>query len=332
MNRRYLLERSAQAVVTVFTVITLTFVLIKQIPGGPTAYLKAQLAASGNVDNIERINELVEAYTGFRNTAPLHQQYIDYISSVFLQGDLGRSLWYNEPVSQIYAAAVPWTVFVLGTAILLNFAIIVVVGASVAYAEGSRTDYLLSGVFQVVGSVPYYIVAIVLLFVLGYNYGMFPTGGRVSGDVSAGLNVPFLRSVAYHAALPMASVVIAQLGRMLTMRANSISVLGEDYLRVARLRGLSRGRIARTYVARNAILPMYTGLIITLGSVFGGSVILEQIFGYRGAGFYLFNAVVHRDYILMMGGFLLITVAVIVGVFVADLTYGMIDPTVDQTG
>jgi peptide/nickel transport system permease protein len=112
------------------------------------------------------------------------------------------------------------------------------------------------------------------------------------------------------------------------MRGNSISVLGNDYLRVARMRGLSERRIATNYVAKNAILPMYTGLMISIGFMFGGSIILEEIFRYRGMGYYVFTSIGSRDYPLMMGGFITITVAVVISIFIADLTYGKLDPRV----
>lgn len=327
---RYLLERTAQAIITVFGVLTITFVLIQQLPGGPTAYLKAQLASQGSVEDIESITEMMKSYTGFATSDPLWKQYLDYMSGVFLEFDLGTSIWYQDSVTTIYAEAIPWTGFVMISAILINFVIIVGVGALSAYREGSYFDYTTSSVFQVLGSIPYFIVALVLLYVFGYRRGIFPTGGRMPQGVTAGVNFEFVAGVLYYATLPMLSIIAAQLGRMLNMRGNSISTLGEDYLRVARIRGIPSFQITMRYVVRNSILPLYTGLIITLGTVFGSSVILEEIFSYKGAGFYLFNAVVHRDYILMMGGFLIITIAVTVGVYVADLTYGLIDPRIQE--
>ena len=116
------------------------------------------------------------------------------------------------------------------------------------------------------------------------------------------------------------------------MRGNSIRVLGEDYIRVARLRMLPTERIALRYVARNAVLPIYTNFIIQIAFVLGGSVILEDIFRYPGVGFYFFNAISRRDFPLMMGGFLLISVAVVIAVFIADITYGLIDPRASVGG
>lgn len=329
-NTAWFTKRVLQAVVTVYVVITLTFVLIRLIPGGPFDYLKAQLMSQGDVQSLEQVNQLAAVYTGFRMDQPLHLQYLDYMESVLFHLDLGRSFWYQEPVAEVYAQALPWTIFLMSTAILINFTISIVVGAMLAYYEGSRFDIVTSVIFQGVASVPYYIAALVLLIVFAYNMDLFPTGSRMPSGVEPGLSVAFFLGVLHHAALPIASLVITQLGRALGMRANSIQVLGEDFIRVAQLRGLSTRRIALGYVAHNAVLPLYTGLMISMGVIFGGSVILETIFNYPGAGWYLYQGVVTQDYTLMMGGFLIITVAVVIAIFIADLTYGLIDPRAQE--
>lgn len=110
------------------------------------------------------------------------------------------------------------------------------------------------------------------------------------------------------------------------MRGNSVRVMGEDYVRVAELRGLKSRWIALSYVARNAILPMYTNFLISIGFMFGGAIILEEIFGYYGVGYYMIRSINARDYPLMMGCFLVITIAVVIAIYIGDLTYGKLDP------
>ncbi|HET7324230.1 MAG TPA: ABC transporter permease, partial [Halococcus sp.] len=155
----------------------------------------------------------------------------------------------------------------------------------------------------------------------------------VNPELAAGFNWPYISSILYHAVLPLLSTTLVGWGgTALSMRGNSISILGEDYIRVARLRGLSRRRIALRYVARNAMLPMYTGIVLAIAFMLGGSVILEQIFTYPGVGYYLFLATVSRDYPLMMGGLIMISTAVVIGVLVADLTYSKIDPRASGEG
>jgi len=198
-----------------------------------------------------------------------------------------------------------------------------------AYREGSTFDMASSSVSILLGSMPFYVLAIGLVVVFSYKFQVLPARYRTSPGVEAGLSVTFVVDALRHAALPIASLVITGAGlQALAMRGNSISVLGEDYVRVARLRGLSDRRISTRYVARNAILPMYTGFLTLIGFYFGGSPILEEVFTYPGIGYYLFQALENRDYPLMMGIFLVITIALVLSVYIADLTYGKIDPRI----
>ncbi len=328
----YYLARTAQALFTVFAVMTLAFGLIRLMPGGPMDFVRAQLQQEAGAVDQAQINAMVEVYTNVHPEQPLLDQYVDYMSGI-MRGDLGVSMWYDRPVSEILAMALPWTVFVMTISLAFTFGIGISLGAAMAYAEGSRFDSISTLVSIFLNSIPYYVAAIVMVYFLGYESGMFPIGGRISSDVTPGLNIPFIASAFYHAALPIASFVITAFGiQALAMRGNSIRVLGEDYLRVAQLRGLPPHDIALRYIGRNAILPMYTGFMISIGFMFGGSVILEEIFAYPGVGFYMFRGIEARDYPLMMGAFILITVAVVIGVYVADLTYGKLDPRASTKG
>ena len=332
----YFVKRVGQAVFTVFAVVSFTFVLIRLMPGGPAEYIKAQLIGQnmGSVspEEMEQINALVKDYVNIDPSKSLWEQYLEYMASI-LQGDLGTSIWYNEPVTSLITDALPWTILLMATSILLSFTLGITIGAVMAYVEGSRLDIGLSTVFTLLTSIPYYVIAVLAVYILAYQFGLFPTGGRVGEGVTTGFNLAYIKSIVYHAALPIASIVITGAGgRALGMRGNSIRVMGEDYLRVARLRGLRSRRIALHYVARNAVLPMYTNLMIAIGFLFGGAVILEEIFRYRGIGLLLFKSINTRDYPLMMGTFLIITVAVVTGLLIADLTYGKLDPRVESGG
>ena len=324
----YHMERVAQALFTVFAVISFSFALIRLMPGGPAEFLRAQLVRTqqGAVSEAQ-LNSLVAVYVNITPDEPMAVQYVNYISSI-LQGDLGKSIWYGEPVAGIILGALPWTVFIMSISLLLTFGLGITLGSIMAYSEGSRFDVVGSSISTFLNSIPFYVVAILMVYILGYVVGIFPTGGRYNYDaVNPGLNLAFFGSVLYHAIMPIGSMVVTGFGGWaLSMRGNSIQVLGEDYLRVARLRGLPSRQIALRYVGRNAVLPMYTGLMISIGFVLGGSVILEQIFEYQGMGYYLFQAIESRDYPLLMGGFLVITIAVVIAILIADLTYGLIDP------
>ncbi|WP_436926129.1 ABC transporter permease [Halosimplex amylolyticum] len=324
----YYVERIGQAVLTLVSVISLTFVLIRLMPGGPAEFLRAQLIRTqqGSVSETQ-LNRLVEIYISINPDTPILQQYIDYMTSI-LTGDFGRSFLYGESVTSVLGSALPWTAFLFSIGLGLTFTSGIVLGAIMAYSEGGRFDVTMSSVATFLNSIPFYVIALLLVYLFGYIWGVFPTSGKYNYDaVSPGLSLAFFASVLYYAILPLVSLVATGFGGWaLSMRGNSIQVLGEDYLRVARLRGLPSRRIALRYVGRNAILPLYTGILLSIGFVLGGSVILEQIFQYEGVGYYLFQAIEGRDYPLMMGGFIMLTSATVVGILVADLTYGLIDP------
>lgn len=328
---RWLIKRTVQVFVTIFLALSLSFVILRMMPGGPMDYLRAQamtsMAESGGSADISTMNERIEYLVNINPDEPLYIQYIDYMASI-LQGDLGQSILYNEPVQDIMARALPWTVFLSTVSLILTFSIGIILGAALAYREGTQFDIVGSSGSILLTSVPFYVLAIILLAALSFRAEIFPIGGRV-GDAPPGLNPAFMISILYHAVLPLTALVVTRFGGLaLSMRGNAIRIIGEDYLRVARLRGLPENLIVLRYVGRNAILPLYTSLMISIASIFGGSIILETLFTYPGMGWYMYKGFQARDYALLMGGFIITTIAVILGIYVADLTYGKIDPRV----
>ena len=322
----YYVRRTARVFVTIFLVASLTFGLVRLLPGGPFTLLRAQLLRQGVP--ADEVDARIANLQNIRPDEPLWMQYIDYMTALF-QGNLGESISLGEPVVTVLAKAAPWTVFVVLVSTVLVFVIGIFMGSLQAYWEGSRFDQLVTGVSISLMSLPFYVVAVIALYVFAYQFGWLPTAGTVSNSVERSLSVPFLVSALKHSVLPIVSYTLgAAGGQALAMRGNSIQVLGNDYVQVARLRGLSDRRIATRYVARNAILPMYTGFLLLLGFRLGGTVILEQIFSYTGLGYYMITALKANDYPLMMGTFLVITVALVLGVYVADLTYSKIDPRI----
>ena len=322
----YYVRRTARVFVTIFLVASLTFGLVRLLPGGPFTLLRAQLLRQGVP--ADEVDARIANLQNIRPDEPLWQQYIDYMTAL-VQGNFGESISLGEPVVSVLAKAAPWTVFVVLVSTILVFVVGIFLGSLQAYWEGSKFDQLVTGVSISMMSLPFYVVAVLLLYVFAYQFGWLPTAGTISNSVDRSLSVPFVLSALEHSILPIVSYTLgAAGGQALAMRGNSIQVLGNDYVQVARLRGLSDRRIATRYVARNAILPLYTGFLLLLGFRLGGTVILEQIFSYTGLGYYMITALNANDYPLMMGTFLVITVALVVGVFVADLTYSRIDPRI----
>ena len=325
----YYVKRTLQAIVTIWAVITFTFALIRLLPGGPLTRLRSQLIRQGVSPS--RIEALMETYSRVNPDEPIYIQYIDWFGSL-LQGDMGRSTSKPRDVAAIIGDALPWTLFISVVSVSLIFALAITWGAIMAYYEGSNFDLISSSGSIVLSAIPFYILGMLLVIFLAYEFEIFPPRFRSDPNLEAApMSIAFIGDVLMHAALPILSMVIANVGlQALAMRGNSISVLGKDYVEVARLRGLSDRRISVTYVARNAILPMYTGFLTLIGFFLGGTVILEEIFTYRGLGFYMYSALESRDYPLMMGAFMVITIALVLSVYIADLTYGLVDPRIQS--
>ncbi|WP_330631693.1 ABC transporter permease [Halocatena halophila] len=322
----YYLRRTIRIPATILGVATLTFGLIRLLPGGPFTQLRIQLRRRGM--DAQEINARIEALQNIRPEKSLPEQYLDYLIGV-VQLDLGQSISLNKPVIEVIGQALPWTVFIVVVSTLLMFVLGVLLGSLQAYWEGTTFDSVGSGLSILFMSIPYYIYAVAFLVVLAFSWGVFPTSAAADRSIEAGFTVAYAVSVLHHAALPIISFTIGGVGSTaLSMRGNSIQVLGREFVEVARLRGLSDQRIATRYVAMNAILPMYTGLLLLVGFRLGGTVVLEEIFTYPGLGFYLIEGVNANDYPLMMGCFMVITIALVLAVYFADMTYGLIDPRI----
>ncbi|CCQ35001.1 binding-protein-dependent transport systems inner membrane component (plasmid) [Halorhabdus tiamatea SARL4B] len=297
-------------------------------------YIKSQLMQerTGQTLTPEQINQLAQDYMNYNVDQPVHLQLVDYVAGV-LQGNLGQSFHFSRSVNDIIVEAAPWTLFLLTQAVILTFAIGIVLGAVMAYKEGSWFDASGTVVSMFLNSVPYFIAALLFVYILAIQMSLFPASGTVESGLEAGFNFEYIASIYYHAILPIASLVITGFGGIaLGMRGNAIKEIGEEYIRVAHLRGVPGRRIAIRYVGRNAVLPLYTQFLISIGFMFGGSVVLEEIFAYQGLGYYLLEGINGRDYPLMMGIFLIITAGVVSAVLFADLTYGKIDPRVGGEG
>jgi len=332
---RYYIERVAQAVVVLFTVVTLAFFLFRLMPLSPYEIIltrvREQVAARGgslSEAQLEAVRQSVQAQTNVAPDAPLWRQYVQYMTSVF-QLDFGESSRFGGPVFDVLFWRMPWSIFISVYGLALGTTVSLILGAIMANREGTLFDKGLTVYTIVNNTIPYYVIAVVLLIIFAYNFGWFPRGGRYDSlTTTPGFNLPFMRSVVMHAALPVGSTFLAGFGGALAYRGNCIREKGKGYIRVARLRGINESRVALRYVGRNSLLPVYTGLLMSLSGVFGSSIILEELFNYQAVGYITFQALQYRDYNLMLGSLMFFAAITLLGILIADLTYGMIDPRV----
>ena len=324
----YLARRILMALVTIYVVVTISFYMVRLMPGNPIEFLEAQLEQQGGTSP-DQVRQQVQAIYGVMPTGPLWKQYLTYVGDIF-RGDFGVSLLNpGQSVLGIIAGALPWTVLLVGVSLLISYAIGLVIGTIMAAYPDSGFSRLMTGVVSFLSAVPNYLIAIVLIYLLADLHHLFPITGAYSNNTTPGFNLPFIGSVIYHALLPMAAYVIVSFGAWsLAMKGSVTTVLGADYVRAAEARGLGGRRVTQTYIGRNAMLPMVTNLAVSVGYLFGGAVFIETYFSYPGLGFRLISAVNSRDYSLMMGCFILITITVVVSNLVVDLIYPAVDPRI----
>lgn len=323
---RWIIKRLIFLVITLFVTMSITFVLIRLMPGNPVdayvSYLMQQGLSYGDAV------KMAASLYSINLDQPLWLQYFDYIKNL-LQGNLGYSYTSGAPVIEIIATVLPWTVFLVSISLTISFLVGIALGIYAAYRKDSLLDSILSLTAITLNSIPNYVVALILCIIFSLYITQIPVGGAYDPNVQPGLNWEFISSVFAHAFVPMLAYVVTSFGGwLLGMRASMISVLRQDYIMAAEARGLPKTRIMLTYAGKNAILPLFTSLVIQIGYMFGGALFIENIFVYPGIGYTLNLAVSSRDYPLMQGCFLLISIAVVLGNFIADLLYGKIDPRI----
>ncbi len=324
-----------QSLLTIWAVITFTFFLVRLMPGNPVDVYIDYLITQQNMDYQEAYTRAASQFA-FDPNANVGEQYLEYMGQL-LRGDLGRSITSSgtRVIDQILRF-LPWTLFCVGVGLLISFIVGMTLGMMAAYYRNSHLDTAISFGASILSAVPEYIWGLLILIIFGVQLGWFNVGalrGTYDPSLTPSFTLPFIWSVITHAALPILVYVIGTVGNWtLSMRSSTTGVLGEDYVNIAEARGLSKGRILRSYVGRNAALPLFTLFAISIGFVIGGSIIVEELFVYKGIGSFLFWSISQRDYTSMQGVFLIITISVVLSNVLADLLYSRLDPRVRVSG
>lgn len=331
----YWVGRIVKAILTIYLVVTLTFFLVRLMPGNPVESFVLNLVQTQGLTYPEAQAQAASLFS-FDINAPLWKQYLDYLGNL-AHGNLGISIVSTgTPVSVMVLQYLPWTLFSVGIALLISFVLGMTLGIIMAYRRDSPADHVLSTIAAFISGVPNYLLAILIVVFLGIRLHLVPftaMRGSLSPGVSPNLSLHFIGDALFHASLPILVYVLTTVGGwMLLMKSNTTSTLGEDYVLVARARGLRDGRITTAYVGRNAMLPLVSALAISVGFIVGGSTVIEQIFVYQGIGWILGSSIVSLDYTVMQGIFLILTISVVISNLLADLIYGKLDPRVRIAG
>ncbi|MER7503979.1 ABC transporter permease [Nonomuraea pusilla] len=327
---RFLVRRVGFYAATLWSAITLNFLVPRLMPGDPASVIVRQLQKQSGQSVPPESVEAIRKLLGNPRTNIL-QQYADYLSSL-AHGDFGLSVSrFPTPVSELLAAGLPWTLLLVGSTTVLAFLLGTALGIASGWRPGSKLDAFLSPLSTFLTAVPYFWVALVALWLFGLVLGWFPLGGGYDPDLYG--RPGFFGSVLYYLAMPAATIVFSSFGGwLLGMRNMMITTVGEDYVLLGKAKGLSGARIMFRYAARNAMLPTVTGFALAIGGVLGGALLTEIVFAYPGIGYLLFDAVGKRDYPLMQGVFLMTTLTVLLANLVADSIYVLIDPRTREGG
>jgi peptide/nickel transport system permease protein len=325
---RFFVRRGIFYLVTLWAAITINFFLPRMMPGDPISALIASKQGQITPEQAESIRVLF----GLDNEQSLWQQYTSYLVQI-LHGDLGIAFsQFPTPVNTIIRDTLPWTLGLVGLSTIIAVVIGTSIGTYIGWRRGTKADIVLP-ITTFFSSVPYFWFGLVAILLFSVTWHFFPSSKGYQPGLVPGWNWEFISSVLWHGALPAITIVLSSVaGWILGMRNMMVTVGSEDYVTVAQAKGLSEGRVMVAYAARNAVLPQISSFALALGFVVGGTLIMEMVFSYPGIGYALFQAVQAKDYPLMQGCFLVITLSILIFNLIADVVYAFLDPRTRQEG
>ncbi|GEB53600.1 MULTISPECIES: ABC transporter permease [Streptomyces] len=310
---RFLLKRTGQALVVLFLVSLIVFVLLHQLPGGPA---RAILGPKATPEAIAHFNHL----QGYDRSLPV--QYGMYLKRL-VTGDLGESYKLNQPVLTLLGERLPKTLLLTGLSVVLAALLAVPLGILQAVRRGRASDYVLTGAAFVAYATPVFFLGLVLILGFAQQWPLFPAEAPQSETVGgilaepAGLVLPVVT---------MALGIIAMFSRY--MRSAVLDNLGEDYVRTARSKGQSQVRVMARHVLRNALIPLASLLGLYLPTLFSGALVVESMFNYPGMGLLFWNAAQSNDFPVLLGVTLVVGVATVLGSLLTDIAYAVLDPRI----
>jgi peptide/nickel transport system permease protein len=325
---KYLLQRVAFYLFTAWAAITINFFIPRLVPGDPVQSLINRNQGQISTQAIKSLYILF----GLDKHQSLWSQYVHYWQQLF-HGDLGISFTYfPTPTSDVLRQALPWTLALVGITTIISFAIGTGLGVLAGWYRGSAIDGLLP-VTTFLSSIPYFWLGLLAIALFAGVNGIFPSSGGYDSGVVPSFTTGFVASAIWHSLLPAATIFISSMsGWILGMRNMMVTVTSEDYITVAHAKGLPERKVMLGYAARNALLPNVSGFALSLGFIVSGTLLVEIVFSYPGIGYLLFQAVQSKDYPVLQGIFLIITLSVLVANFIADLAYLALDPRTRREG
>jgi peptide/nickel transport system permease protein len=328
LDLSYFVRRIGMFFLVVFVAASFNFMIPRLAPGNPIGAITSRMSqASAGIENGQAMFEAYRERFGLND--PMYVQYFKYLWNS-IRFDFGSSLSaYPASVWEIIRPAIMWTIGLIATSVLITFVLGVGVGALLAWKDTPTWVKYLLPLTMIWGVLPYYLLALLLLYALAFSTGLFPMSGAYDSGMAREFTWPFISNVIHHAILPALSIILSSLGLWaLTMRGLMVNTIGEDYMLLAEAKGLPKRRILLWYAVRNAIPPELTHLAIALGHVVSGAILVEIIFGYPGLGYQLYQSIQNSDYTVIQGITLILAMSVGFAVLVIDLIYPRLDPRV----
>jgi peptide/nickel transport system permease protein len=326
----YALRRFLLFLVTLWGALTVSFFFFRMIPGDPIQAFIATMEQN-QAYGTEVGKETIEHYRRvFGLEGNLFQQYLAYLYQIVVTQDLGPSLLnFPTPAQVGIMRALPWTIGLLGLSVIFAWILGVIVGGIAAWRRNTGLAEVVTNFAVTFSHIPSYFIALIVLYLLAFRLGWFPSSAGYDPHYTPGLNLDFIMSVIRHGSLPAFALIFVRFcGDMLATRMLTITTLGEDYLTYADAKGLPPRQILTQYALRNCFLPQLTSVAIQLGSIFSGTVILERVFNYPGMGNLLIQAIGQLDYNTIQGIVAFSIVGVLLANFIIDLMLPFIDPRI----
>lgn len=260
---------------------------------------------------------------------PLIQQYGVYIANIFT-GDFGYSYQQKRPITDLLKERIPWTLLLTGTGLVVSTILGVIFGVISAWKRGTKTDVNLLIFFMFLSAMPSFWIGMMLVSVFSAQLGWLPVFGAASAWNNF-TGIERILDIGRHLILPLTTLVLISVtSTFMTMRYSMLNVLNEDFIMIAKAKGVKEKVIMYKHAMRNALLPVVTVFMLNLGFLLGGATVIETVFAYPGVGRLMFESVLNRDYPLIQATFLLITFSVVIANFIADLMYPFLDPKVGK--
>jgi peptide/nickel transport system permease protein len=320
----FVVRKVSAAVLTIYIIVCFNFVLFRMVPGDPVRLMfHDPRIPSAYIEQL---------YERFGLAGSLWDQFVAYQRQLFIHGDLGLSFARKSPVSEVIAGKIPKTLLMVGTALIIASVVGIALGAIAGWKTGTKFDTVIVSFSLTTYAIPTFAMGILLMMIFALHLGILPLRGMET--IESGLTGwAYFKDVVSHMVLPVTSISIWYIGGYVIVTRNSMQdVLDQDYITLARAKGIKESAVLRRHALRNAILPVVTMLGVHVGWAVAGVIQAETVFGWPGVGRLMYTSVMARDYPVLQGLFLLFSVILVLANLVVDLIYGYIDPRIKVGG